>query len=153
MRRKVSVGRTSIISRIKANKLRSTCSSWVPPIFFFGVGGQSSFWCVLQGNLSTQKPVTIYDPIHDTVTSALLQRCAQTDNRRRHLSDKWIFFSLDQSIRIFYNETGNNFRWNVESEWASESLRLRVFWRPTEFRVVTVRISTAVVVPPTKFVS
>lgn len=61
---------TSTISRIKTSRLQSICS-WYRVTHYYDF---SSAKHLTQGNLSFQRPVTIFDLIHDTVNTALAQR-------------------------------------------------------------------------------
>lgn len=71
MPQKVCLGRISTIFRIKESKQPLTFS-WCGHTVESEAGVPYPF-CV-QGNLTNQKPVTIYDPIHDAVREMLSLR-------------------------------------------------------------------------------
>lgn len=65
---------------------------------------------VIQGNMSNQHQVSIFDPVHDSVRTALEARWALILVEIRHYN----LYNMVQFARILDNEVVQYFCWNVE---------------------------------------
>ena len=69
--RRVSHAHTSTTSKTRASKLPLTCSWWAHAVLAAII--LLTAW-EFQGNITSQKQVTIFDPVHDIVREALDKR-------------------------------------------------------------------------------
>ena len=100
-----------------------------------------------QGNLSTQRQVTIFDPIHDSVRAVLESRYA---DRAPKCTCSWLNVFM-QTIRVFDHKAMHDICRHLEFEWKSESVKcceellLRVFAPAT-----LLRVAVAMAIPQAK---